>query len=370
LSSSNTSTPDIAIIGGGIIGLLTARELVNAGATVSIYDRQPIGRESSWAGGGILSPLYPWRYPEAVNRLAAWSQRQYPQLTQELLQETGIDPEYLKSGLLVNASNELDQAVKWSDNHKISFEKLAPQDLDSVQPGIAGGKSDWLWMPEIAQVRNPCLLKSLKQYLLIKGVNFVENTPISEFIIKNGAVTGLRSNQETIHAGRFLLAAGAWTGQLGAEAGLELKVEPVRGQILLLRGEIGLLQRMVLSDSHYLIPRRDGRILVGSTLEYVGFDKSVTDEATNELERAAEEIFPGILGRCEIETQWAGLRPGSPEGIPYIGMHPEIDNLFVCSGHFRNGFVLGPASARLAADLMLKREPVIEPGVYSPARAN
>jgi len=368
LTSSKTSTPDVAIIGGGIIGLLTARELVNAGATVSIYDRQPIGRESSWAGGGILSPLYPWRYPEAVNRLAAWSQAQYPQLTQELLQETGVDPEYLVSGLLVNASNDLDQAVKWAENHKTSYKKLDTRELDSVQPGIAGGTSDWLWMPEIAQVRNPYLLKSLREYLQLKNVNIVENTGISGFSIQNGKITGLRSERGIISADCFLLAAGAWSGQLGTQAGLQIKVEPVRGQMLLLKGEPGLLRRMVLSDSHYLIPRRDGRILVGSTLEYVGFDKSVTDEATRELERAAEDIYPGILGRCEIETQWAGLRPGSPEGVPYIGMHPEIDNLFVCSGHFRNGFVLGPASARLAADLVLGREPVLEPGVYSPAR--
>jgi len=368
LSNSKTSVPDVAIIGGGIIGLLTARELVNAGATVSIYDRQGIGRESSWAGGGILSPLYPWRYPEAVNRLAAWSQRQYPVLTDELLQETGVDPEYLESGLLINASNDLDIGSKWIENHNIPFEILSPGDVAGVQPGVAEIGSDWLWLPEIAQVRNPYLLQSLRQYLLRKEVKIVENTPISEFIIENGKVTGLSSGRETITADRFLLAAGAWSGLLGAEAGLRLKVEPVRGQMLLLNGEPGLLQRRVLSDSHYLIPRRDGRILVGSTLEYVGFDKSVTSEATNELEQAAEAIFPGILGRCGIETQWAGLRPGSPEGIPYIGMHPGIDNLFVCSGHFRNGFVLGPASARLAADLMLEREPVLEPGAYSPAR--
>jgi len=123
-------------------------------------------------------------------------------------------------------------------------------------------------------------------------------------------------------------------------------------------------QRMVLEDSRYIIPRLDGRVLFGSTLEHTGFDKSITEDARHELHALATHRFP-VLADCKLERHWAGLRPGSPEGIPYIGRHPELHNLYVNAGHFRNGIVLGPASARLLADLVLQRTPILSPAPYA-----
>ena len=354
---------DVTIIGGGIIGLLTAYELVEAGADVTIVDRQSIAKESSWAGGGILSPLYPWRYPEAVTRLACWSQRNYAQLIERLLQATGIDAQFLQSGLLIYSPNEVEKASKWAEKHNILVEIVDPEDVVKIQPGIAMESQPWIWLPGVAQVRNPRLLQALSAYLSLKGVKIIENDAISGIRVESEKIVGLESEGGVIPVDRCLIAAGAWSAGLMNLAG-GLPIEPVRGQMLLLKGKPKVLDTIVLKDSHYLIPRSDGRILVGSTLEYVGYDKSTTAQARAELVSAAEAIFPGITESCDIETQWAGLRPGSPDGIPYIGEHPKVKGLFSSSGHFRNGFALAPASARLGADLILGRNSILDPGDY------
>ena len=361
---SGTGHIDVVVVGGGIIGLLTAYELIEAGARVTIVDRQSIAQEASWAGGGILSPLYPWRYPEAVTRLASWSQRHYAELIQNLLEITGVDAQYLQSGLLIYSPNEQDIAAKWAENHNISLEIVNAEKASEIQPGIQVDEISWIWMPEVAQVRNPRLLQALRVYMSLKDVKIIENEPLSEIKLRAGKLEGLETKSGFLPADHCLVAAGAWSSKLLDNSGIGLPIEPVRGQILLLKGRPGLIRRIVLRDSHYVIPRGDGRILVGSTLEYVGYDKATTAEAREELISAAENIIPGITSACEIETQWAGLRPGSPEGIPYIGAHPDVPGLFSSSGHFRNGFVLAPASARLGADLILGREPVLDPDSY------
>ena len=358
----------ICIIGGGIIGLLCARELVEAGEKVRVLDRGEAGKESSWAGGGILSPLYPWRYPDSITQLARWSQSAYPVLVKELLQETGVDVEWVRSGLLILEANDIEQAVNWASKFAISAKTVDSQDIDDIQEGLAASVGDAFWMPEIAQVRNPRLLAALKSDLRKKGVEFLENEAVVGFRFENDRFVGIETNKTKLDTDRCIIAAGAWSRELCAELGLELAVKPVRGQMLLYRARPDLLQRIVLKDNRYLIPRRDGRILVGSTLEDVGFDKTTTQAAADELHEVALSLLPG-LAEANIEVQWAGLRPGSPEGVPYIGQHPEIAGLYVCTGHFRNGFVTGPGSARLMADLILGREPALEQHPYRIDRA-
>jgi glycine oxidase len=353
--SSGSLSVDVAIIGGGIIGLLTARELSLAGAAVAVIDRGSIGREASWAGGGILSPLYPWRYSEAITRLASWSQQYYPQLVDDLLQSTGIDPEYRRSGLLISPEKDSDLANIWSEKHGNAIEIVGIEEVRELQPGLFMENESWLWMSAVAQVRNPRLISSIRSYLSGKSIKFLENVHISEFLITNGRFQGIDTLSGRINAEQCLVASGAWSGGLMQKvADLAVPIEPVRGQMLLLKGRRGLLQRMVLKNRHYLIPRA----------EHVGFEKQVTDAAQKELLSAAQEIYPDLLLHTEIETQWAGLRPGSPEGIPFIGPHPEVEGLFLCSGHYRNGFVLGPASARLVTDLMLQRQPIMDASPY------
>jgi glycine oxidase len=351
------------VIGGGLIGMLTACFLHEEGADVTLLERKRLGSESSWAGGGILSPLYPWRYPKAVTRLAEESQRLYPQYARALQEETGIDPEYICSGLLVLDMEDRAEAQHWGIENNTSMELLEGNALRKCEESLAQGFDRGLWMPTIGQIRNPRLVKALRASLEIRKIKYIEHRKAISLSIHEGEIKGVKTALETHDADKVLIAGGAWSGQLIPQGLTSIPVEPVLGQMILFRAPPNALQRIVLYRGHYAIPRSDGRILVGSTLEYVGFNKRTSEEALGVLSDAAVEIIPSIL-KYPIEHHWAGLRPGTSSGIPFIGAHPEIKGLYYNCGHFRNGVVLGLSSARLAADLLLEKTPSIESEAY------
>jgi len=358
---------DCLIVGGGLLGMLTARYLHDAGAEVLVLDQSVPGHEASWAGGGILSPLYPWRYPDPVTALATYGQQHYAALAEALAAESGVDPEWTQSGLLMlDEAGEAETALVWAKRHGLALERVAPTAVAEIEPALADGRHEGLWMPAVAQIRNPRLVKALRGSLASRGIDCREQTPVERLLIEQGRVRGVATPAGEIRAERVLVASGAWSAGLLAGAGLAIAVEPVRGQMILFGARPGVLGRIVLADDRYLIPRRDGHILCGSTLEHVGFDKGTTQAAMEELHAAAIERVPA-LADYPVVKHWAGLRPGSPQGIPYIGAHPEVEGLYVNAGHYRNGVVLGLASAWLAADLLLGRSPVLDPQPYAPA---
>lgn len=355
---------EVVIVGGGLIGMLTARELRLNGLKVILLERGRTGQEASWAGGGILSPLYPWRYPDEVSALVAWSQSRYEALCRYLHQDSGIDPEWTPSGLLMLGRKEEAEARDWTARWEVALEVLNESGLRQCEGTLnADAEPAGLWLPEIAQVRNPRLVQALRQSLNKLGVEIREGVEATGLLIRNQIVTGVATRLGSVAADRVVVAGGAWSGQILADNGVRLSVEPVRGQMILLRGSPGLLSRIIVWQAHYLIPRQDGHILAGSTVEYVGFDKSTTAEALKELHDVAHGLIPALKS-LPIIHQWAGLRPGSPQGIPYIGEHPSLKGLYVNAGHFRNGIVTGPASARLLADILLEREPIFDPKPY------
>jgi glycine oxidase len=354
---------DILVIGGGAIGLLTARELAGAGADVTLVEMGETGRESTWAGGGIISPLYPWRYSDSVTALSLWSQRKYPQLCDSLQAESSVDPEFIRSGLLTLDPAEHAQALSWARTHRTRIEILDTTALLEIEPGIGPKAPSALWMPDIAQVRNPRLARAIRNSIE-KRVRIREQVEVIELLMSSERVVGARTRKGTIEADQVVVCTGAWTAKLLEQLEDKPKIEPVRGQMILFCAKPGQINHVVLYRDRYVIPRRDGRILIGSTLERKGFVKVTTAEAKEDLYRAAVEMFP-LLKRTPIENHWAGLRPGSPSGIPYIGAHPSIEGLYFNAGHFRNGLVTGPASARLAAALLLGREPIVDPAPYA-----
>ncbi|MEW6352830.1 MAG: glycine oxidase ThiO [Pseudomonadota bacterium] len=355
---------DYLIIGGGVIGMLTARELARAGARVGLVERGAVGRESSWAGGGILSPLHPWRLPDALTALCAWSQRRYTALAEELRRESDVDPEWTRSGLLILEDMERIEAAAWAARHGVRLEALEPQAVRGYEPAL-GMAPPALWLPEVAQIRNPRLVKALHQSIVASGVELEEHCEVTSILAREGRAVGVQTARGPRYADKLVLASGAWSGQLLEGLGCALPVTPVRGQMLLYQAPPGLLSHIVVYQDHYLIPRRDGRVLVGSTVEQVGFDKSTTGGARRELQRAAETLLPE-LANYPIERHWSGLRPGSPTGVPFIGEHPGVRNLYLNTGHFRNGLAAGPASARLLADELLGRPPIHDPAPYLP----
>jgi glycine oxidase len=356
---------DCLVVGGGLIGMLTARELARSGLSVGLVERGETGRESTWAGGGILSPLYPWRYPDAVTALASWSQARYAKLAEDLITESGIDPEFQPNGLLILDTEEAAQAQQWAHQWQRSLEVVDSAMTSELEPTLGEIPVQALWLSQVAQIRNPRLAQALQKSIENLGVTLCEHTPVKGLVLGETGVHGVLTEQGELNAEHVVIAGGAWSALLLESIAMNLPVRPIRGQMILYRAEPGVVQRIVLSRDRYVIPRRDGRILVGSTLEDVGFEKATTRAAMQELEAEALRLIPA-LADYPIEHHWAGLRPGSPQGIPYILQHPRIAGLFINTGHFRNGVVLGPASARLLADILLQREPILDPAPYMP----
>ena len=356
----------VLVIGAGIIGLLTAYKLVGAGLRVTLLESGEPGREASWAGGGIVSPLYPWRYPPAVQALALQAQDAYPALAAQLLQDSGVDPELHVTGLYWLDVEDEEQALAWAARFERSLARVPVDEVRLRIPALADRFQRALYMPGVANIRNPRLLKALRGALArLANVEIHSQQPVQGFVQEGGRVVGVRTATREFRADQVVLAAGAWSGELLGTLGLQLPVEPVRGQMILFKCPADFLPSMVLAGRRYAIPRRDGHILVGSTLEYCGFDKSTTEEALDSLRATAAKLLPE-LANAPVVGHWAGLRPGSPDGIPYIGELHSHPGLWLNCGHFRNGLVLAPASCRLLADLMLGREPSIDPIPYAP----
>jgi glycine oxidase len=359
-----TQTPDITIIGGGIIGLLTARELALAGASVTVIEKNQVGQESSWAGGGILLPLYPWRQPEAIGNLALQSLKLYPSLAEHLKNESSIDPEWNPCGLLITKNPDFQQAVDWCKRYGLVYQAADADGFKrlNTQPDHP------LWLPGIAQARNPRLIKSLQQALIKQGVRLLEHCELTGVKLAEQRVDAISTTRGAFSINQLIVSAGAWTGQLFRQLMLDSvlqapKIAPVKGQMLLFDATPEVLPYMVLENDHYLIPRLDGKILAGSSVEFDDFNKTTSLEVKERISAFALNLLPALRD-FPLIGHWAGLRPGTHQGIPYIDRHPAFDNLYINAGHFRNGLVLGPASAQLLADLILNRPALVSPEPY------
>lgn len=355
----------VVIVGGGVIGMMQARELVQKGIEVVLIDKGMCGAEASWAGGGIISPLYPWRYSSPINALASWSQAYYPNLIQTLEAESGIDPELTRHGLLMLDVDDKSRALEWAQQSPNWMQTIPKDQLYVLEPELRGGYSSALWMSQVSSVRNPRLLKALYHILAHDPrVTIFEEAAVSELLWQKNRVIGVRTvREQQIMADRVIVCSGAWSKALiGSE---DVDIAPVKGQMILFDAKPGMVNRVVLSNGKYVIPRRDGRVVAGSTLEYTEFEKHTSADAKDSLADMAIDLFPE-LSRCNISHHWAGLRPGSPAGIPYIGALPEAENLYINAGHFRNGLVLAPASVRLMTALVCGEPAPLAAEAYAP----
>lgn len=355
-------TQHVMIIGGGIVGSMTAMELVNRGCRVTIVERNQIASqtsgESSWAGGGIIFPLLPWLYSEPVNTLTRNGASFYRELSQRLQHETGIDANFAQSGFLLLPEFDSQAARSWCVKNQIEAQAVKASAFD-VQ-SLSG--EDALWLPSICQIRPPFLMQAMRKWLEQHNVTMLEHTQLAPLQETQQLNEWQTINGEKLSADQFVVTSGAWSFDLLKETSAKLNIKPMRGQILLYQPHKNL-EQMVYREGFYMIPRLDGYLLAGSTLEDVGFDHGVTENVRNELQIKAEAIMPELKGQPIIK-HWSGLRPGTPENLPTISAHPTIKNLYLNTGHFRYGLTMAPASAKLVTSLILGETPQIDPTPY------
>jgi len=344
---------NFVIIGAGVVGLACAEALCTRGAQVTIVDRGLCGGEASWAGGGILSALCPWDYPDDVTRLASRGAALFGAWARDLHRATGIDPEYEPSGMLVLPPFDRAKAEDWCATH-----------ATRVEQGVPDGS---LLLPDVAQVRNPRLLHALRARVEALGGRIVERCEVKRVVAAGSRVSRLETSYGDLEGDNFIVTAGAWSRAVLGEHALHLDIKPMRGQMLLFKFDAPPLAHIVLDGDLYMIPRRDGHLLVGSTMEDAGFDKSTTAFARDNLWARARNLLPQ-LGDMPLVRQWAGLRPGSPGNIPYIGRHPTLDNLYLNSGHFRYGVTMAPASAEILCNELEGRPQRFDVAPYRAAR--
>ena len=375
---------DCCIIGGGIIGLSIARELAGRGLSVRVLARDATRDTASWAAAGIFPPAPEHADASANERLTAYSDRLHRTWSEELRAETGIDNELQACGGLHLAGNERGTA-RLRDAHAAWHAKgarcdwLTAHDVvtrePALQSAVARGRvSCGLLLPEEMRIRPPRHLEALEQSCRLRGVEITQAADVRAIEVANDRIVGIQiahreggSATDTIQADRYCLAAGAWSGHLAESLGLPIETRPIRGQIALLRLPEQVLTRVVNVGLEYLVPRADGRLLVGSTIEDAGFDPITTPQTIQRLLGFAHAML-GPLPDATLEQSWAGLRPGSIDGLPLIGAAPACGNAFVAAGHFRAGLHQSTGTAVMLADLMTGRVPALEPAAFAPGR--
>lgn len=357
----------INIIGSGIIGMLSAHELIKEGHEINLFDKGEAGHESTWAGGGIISPLFPWRYHDSISKLSLLSQSLYPHLISDIQTHFNHDPDYLNSGMLLVDCPDFDKAKNWANQFEVDLDFLNTAETHSQFDFLNKSFKNSAWLPQIHQIRNPRLVKLTKQSLVEQGATFYEQTEITKVSLSGQQISAIHTNDKSFEADMTIICSGAWTGdlikKLLPKSEEHIPINPVHGQMLLLKNKEPLFKPIVLHQGRYIIPRKDGHVLIGSTTELQGYKKQTTIPVKEKLLEYAQHVIPK-LKKASVEKHWSGLRPGSIQGIPTISRHPEINNLYINSGHYRNGLVTAPASALLIKQLICNQTPCLDPQLY------
>ncbi|MEL6440628.1 MAG: glycine oxidase ThiO [Cyanobacteria bacterium J06621_8] len=349
---------DTLIIGGGVIGLAIAIELKRQGAKVTVVSKEFM-QAASHAAAGMLAPMAEQLTDPALLDLCLRSRWLYPEWTQKLEELTGIDTGYLPCGILAPVFErptqiEVTPQQVW----------LEPELIEQYQPGLGEQVVGGWWYPEDGQVDNRYLMRSLLQAAQTLGIEVKEGVKVKAIQQQQGKVSGVLTDLGLLTADNYVLAAGSWSRHL-----LPLPVRPVKGQMLSLRMPQELhqpfpLQRVIYGDGVYLVPRQDGKLIVGATVEEVKWKPFNTPAEVQSLLAKAIELYPAAA-EWQMEELWWGFRPGTPDELPIIG-RSACENLYLATGHYRNGILLAPITAALIADLILqqKSDPLLDAFSY------
>ena len=364
---------EVLIIGGGVIGLSIARQLRRKGVEkITILERGQIGREASYAAAGMLAPHAETDQADDFFRLCHDSNKLYPDFAGQLLDETGVDIELDKSGTLYLAFSETDskeirQRFSWQRAAGLGVEHLSAEQARKIEPFVSPDVREALFFPNDWQVENRRLLRALQKYAVLNQIEIIENAEVKRLLITGGKIAGAQTASQTFTVQTIVLATGAWTSFIDADGFTLPKIKPLRGQMISYQTAKRLFRRVMYSPRGYLVPRLDGRILVGATVEDVGFDRATTAAGIEFLRENALEIAPSLVN-LNVAEQWTGLRPFAADGLPIIGALPGVENLHIAAGHHRNGILLAPLTAELLAEAIVTRTESERLKMFSPRR--
>ena len=345
---------DVLVVGGGVVGLSVAYELARQGVEVTLLERGRLGGEASWAGAGMLPPGSWYSEHAALDDFAKLAKECYPTWSEELLELSGINNEFWVCGGRYDKSSANDMYCqrlnRWRDLG-IQVEE----------------HEDHFWVPEEAQIRNPRHIKALQRSCEALGTTIYQKCDVKAFNTTPDGVKTVIAIDGSFDVGSVVITAGCWSSPLVKQLGLNLPSRPLRGQMLLLRPEQMTLPCNRHRYPFYLVPRRDGLLLVGATVEYVGFDRRTTKEAFHKLLDFARDMDP-LFRVGNIEGFWSGLRPDSLDGLPTIGRVPGWQNVWLATGHSRAGFQFALPTAKLIAAQILGQSPLATSDPFSPNR--
>jgi glycine oxidase len=364
--------PDVIIVGGGIIGCAIAFFLAKAGVRPLILERGKVSGEASSGGAGMLTAQAHTDEPGPLFDLKLASRALYEPLAEELRQRTDLDIEHRKLGHLVPALTEQDDKlvearVAWQAARGLPAVRLTAREARELEPGLSPAVRGAGWFPEDHHVNNTALTQALASATLRLGGQVRGDCAVADLVRDGERVTGVRTLGETIAADTVLLCAGAWSRQFETAAGLPLPIIPAKGQIVVARLATPALRRVVYGTEAYAIPRPSGEHIIGSTVEYVGYDKRVTVDAVTGILTRTTALVPA-LREAEMVASWACLRPAAPDGLPVLGPIPGRRGLAVATGHFRNGILLAPITGKLMAELVTDGKPSLSLEPFRPDR--
>ncbi|MBI3894644.1 MAG: glycine oxidase ThiO [Acidobacteria bacterium] len=361
---------DAAILGGGIIGCTLARSLASKGMKIAVVDRDAPGQEASSAAAGMLSPSAEAEKGSPLFALCRASLQRYGPLAAELKSETEIDPQYRAEGTLLLFESEQERqtmlpSIEWQRSQGIPIQELSQQELRECEPRLADPVGGF-YLPEDHQIDNRRLMQALVQSCRQRGVEFVLGRNVLEVECNSHSVTGVILENDRLAAARVVNTAGAWAARIRVPGLAPAPIRPVKGHIVALESAEEPFQHVVRSHRVYMVPRRGGRVIVGSTMEEVGFDKTPRAGPITRLLRAAQELCP-ILEQSKVADVWAGLRPAAPDGLPLLGP-TALEGYFVALGHFRNGILLAPITAEILSGWLLRGESPLPTDALLPRR--
>ena len=348
---------NVVIVGGGVIGLAVARALATRGIpNVLVIERGSLGGEASSAAAGMLAPQAEADDADSFFKLCCRSRDIYPVFAEALREETGIDVELDTTGTLYLAFTEHDREeiahrYEWQARAGLSIQKLAQDELRQLEPSVSKQATAALKFPLDIQVENRRVVSALATSNARAGVQLMTSTPVQAIRVERHRVHGVETSQGFVSTSTVVVAGGAWSSLIvGADQPLpNIPIEPVRGQMISFEANPNVVRHVIYSPRGYIVPRRDGRLLAGSTTEHAGFDKRVTAGAVHSILSHALEISPTISVLPMVDS-WAGLRPRSLDDLPVLGPSGRIQGLVYATGHYRNGILLAPLTGELIAN--------------------